>query len=335
MKDSSTNSLTYVSNWLKHFNNNVPGHTFNFIENLSFIKANSIPIYINVGKNLSLGISYSKPTNNDVKSITGYKNKVFLVYHVPTYFNIDEINIPRLGLKKIYDSTGYLINFKSFENLEDYLSKTLSASRVKKVKRNQRLLETRFDIFYRWFFGDNFTQDEYDFIFNSFGELLKKRYEGKNQYNRHLNDNIWEFYRDLFFPLIKEKKASFYVIYDGEKPLAICFNYHTPTSIKGAISVFDITYAKYEIGSLYLTKQFEWCFENNIEIFDLGLGNYGYKNRWANESYDIHHHIFYDKKSLIANPIAMAMGKYFELKLKLKKKGLKNIFVKNQNVQIN
>jgi hypothetical protein len=334
MKDIAANSKIYSSTWLKHFGNGLLENKFNFIDKISFVKNKILPIYINVGKNLSLGISYSKPLNGPDETAKKLKNGVILIYHVPTYYSPDFLDYNNaIGLHKIYDSTGYLIDFKSFDNLDSYLTATLSQSRIKKIQRNKRLLESRHDISYKWYYGE-ISETEYEKVFESFRKLLEKRYDDKQEYNRHLNDNIWNFYHELFFPLINTKNASFYIIYNGSEPISICFNYNTPDSIKGAISVFDIDFAKYEIGNMYLTNQFEICFENNIRIFDLGLGNYGYKNRWSTDTYTLDHHVFYNKNSIISRTLAKGMQKYFQTKLELKKKGLKNIFVKNQNVQI-
>lgn len=89
MKDIAANSKIYSSTWLKHFGNGLLENKFNFIDNISFVKNKFLPIFINVGKNLSLGISYSKPLNGPVETAKKLKNGVILIYHVPTYYSPD------------------------------------------------------------------------------------------------------------------------------------------------------------------------------------------------------------------------------------------------------
>ena len=172
MKDIAANSKIYSSTWLKHFGNGLIENKFNFIDHISFVKNKILPIYINIGKNLSLGISYSKPLNGPIENAKKLKNGVILIYHVPTYYSPDFLNHNNaIGLHKIYDSTGYLIDFKSFDSLDSYLKTTLSQSRIKKIQRNKRLLESRHDISYKWYYGE-ISETEYEKVFESFRKLL-------------------------------------------------------------------------------------------------------------------------------------------------------------------
>ena len=40
---------------------------------------------------------------------------------------------------------------------------------------------------------------------------------------------------------------------------------------------------KYSPGRILLKKQIKWCFENNIDLFDFGPGEFEYKKQWAND----------------------------------------------------
>jgi len=55
----------------------------------------------------------------------------------------------------------------------------------------------------------------------------------------------WEFYKEVAYPLILESKASLFVLYDNETPIAITYNYHSENIVFDAITVFDIDYIKY------------------------------------------------------------------------------------------
>ena len=55
---------------------------------------------------------------------------------------------------------------------------------------------------------------EYDHIFEHFKFLLTKRFDDKQITNNNLDPAEWEFYKEVVYPLILEKKASLYVIYN-------------------------------------------------------------------------------------------------------------------------
>ncbi len=79
----------FSTKWLTQFNNNKPVFTFNFISGLRFYKPSFWPIYINAGRNLTKGISY---TLKKVE-IKDFKNSVVLIYDVPDYFDLDTTDL--------------------------------------------------------------------------------------------------------------------------------------------------------------------------------------------------------------------------------------------------
>ena len=89
MRDNPFLSDTFTQIWSKHFNKDKPKYSFNFVPNLSFIKPTWLPIYFNVGKNNTKGISYSLPSGN----AQDYKKKVFLIYDVPTFLDLDRFKV--------------------------------------------------------------------------------------------------------------------------------------------------------------------------------------------------------------------------------------------------
>jgi hypothetical protein len=109
-----------------------------------------------------------------------------------------------------------------------------------------------------------------------------------------LKDKL-NFIKENTYQLIKEKKASLFVIYDKNKPIDICLNYHFQNIMQHLIRSYDIDYSKYGIAQIDIYKQIDWCFLNNFQIFDFMWGELPYKIRWCNEiSFYEHHFIFKD-----------------------------------------
>ncbi|WP_289039740.1 GNAT family N-acetyltransferase [uncultured Zobellia sp.] len=253
----------------------------------------------------------------------GYKNKVFLIYDVPAYFNND-ISIPADSKLKFQSSKqypGFAINLEEYNNFNEYMLATFSKSSRYKLNKYKKRFEACFDITYKMYFGE-ITKDEYDAVFVSFKELLTKRFNDKQITNNNLNPEEWQFYYDVAYPLILENKASLFVIYDGNAPIGVTLNYHSDTVLFDAITVFDIDYAKFHLGSVTIMKLIEYCLTEKIKIFDFSKGYFDYKTRWSNKTYDFEYHIFYDSSSILAKTLARGLKSFFDLKQKLREKNV-------------
>lgn len=167
---------------------------------------------------------------------------------------------------------------------------------------------------------------EYDIIFNHFKKLLEKRFLDKGTTNNNLDPKEWNFYAEVAYPMILEKKASLFVIYDGNTPVSVTLNYFSETILFDAITVFDIDYKKFNLGSVTIMKLIEWTIDNKFRCFDFSKGYFDYKKRWANKEYDFEYHLYYDRSSLLATTLARTMAHYFKLKQFLRKKDLNTKF---------
>ncbi|HDZ14234.1 MAG TPA: GNAT family N-acetyltransferase, partial [Pricia sp.] len=166
------------------------------------------------------------------------------------------------------------------------------------------------------------SRDSYDEIFESFRQLLEKRFHDKQITNNNLDPKEWKFYHEVTYPMLLEGKASLFVIYDGKKPIGVTLNFFSENILFDAITVFDIDYAKFHLGSITIMALLEWCLENNLKTFDFSKGFYDYKTRWATTTYDFEYHIYYDTKSILARSIALSLKKFFELKQQLRQKDI-------------
>ncbi|WP_298505780.1 GNAT family N-acetyltransferase [uncultured Maribacter sp.] len=305
----------FKKTWLNHFNKENKEFHFSNFKKLRFVKFKNLPLYINVGKTHTKGISYAVDTS-DTTEIDG---KVFLMYDIPTFFNLKEISKNRLKTHKIKQYPGFLINLELFQDLNEYMAITFKKSSRYKLKKYAKKLETCFDIDYKMFRGE-ISKEEYDYIFSSFNTLLKKRFDAKKITNNNLEKKEWGFYYEVAYPMILEKKAGLFVIYNEKQPIGVTLCYFSDEIIFDAITVFDIDYSKFHLGSVTIMKLIEWSISHKFKIFDFSKGYFDYKKRWASNKYDFEYHLLYDSKSYTATFIAFIIKNVFEFKQFLRDK---------------
>ncbi|MFI1743917.1 GNAT family N-acetyltransferase [Thalassobellus sediminis] len=312
-------SHLFTNVWGKNFNHKNTVFNFNFITQISFYKPLFLPLFINIGKNLTKGISYS--INENSKNLN-FKGKVLLIYDVPRYFNLKEGHLPK-GIKsiRIKQYPGFLISLENYKDLNDYLSKSFSKSSKQKFNRYKSRLELCFDIKEKMLIG-NIEKSEYDFVFNHFKALLTKRFDDKQIVNNNLNPEEWNFYYEVVYPMLLENKAALYVIYNGNIPICVRLLYFSDTIIFDAITVFDIDYSKFHIGKVSIMKMLEWSFKHNYKIFDFSKGYYDYKESWSSLKYDFEYHVLFDHTSIISYTLGKTIALYFKFKQFLREKEL-------------
>ena len=76
------------------------------------------------------------------------------------------------------------------------------------------------------------------------------------------------------------------VIRGEETKLLGCELNFSEDTLFDAITVFDIDYSKFHLGSITIMKLIEWCIENEIKILDFSKGYFEYKRRWCTKIYD-------------------------------------------------
>ncbi|MBD1262700.1 GNAT family N-acetyltransferase [Maribacter polysiphoniae] len=310
-------SDTFSTIWSKHFSPSVSATRFGFLKTLFFEKHQFLPLYINYGKTHTKGISYTIE-NSDVEEIVG---KVVLIYDVPTYFTTAELPKNRIKRYQIQQYPGFLIDLESYRDVNEYMVGTFKKSSRYKLNKYKRKLESCFDINYKMFHGE-ISKDEYESIFASFNALLTKRFDEKQVTNNNLEKEEWDFYHEVAYPMILEKKAGLFVIYNGNLPIGVTLCYFSEEILFDAITVFDIDYSKFHLGSVTIMKLIAWCIEQKLKIFDFSKGYFDYKVRWGSKKYDFEYHILYDSKSLIAQVLALAIALFFKFKQFLRDKNV-------------
>ena len=308
-------SSTFVTIWSKHFSKENRLEAFNFIKGVNFIRHSYLPLFINVGKNLTKGIYYKLDIEN-----RDYKGKTFLVYDVPTYFDVDSIIVSEnssLRLKKVFQYKGFLMELSQANSAAEYINIRFSSKNRREFRSNQRKLETCFNIKYSFLHGE-LSQPDFNKIFSQFYDLLNKRFAGKRTNYHHLGKENWSYYEELVFEMLKDKKASMLIIYNESAPIGMTLNFHSEDILFETITVFDPDYYKFSIGKTSIIKLLEWCYENNYKFSDFSKGDFDYKHKWGNLEYDFEYHIFYDSQSLKSRLIANLVKWYFKFKLYLR-----------------
>ncbi|RYH74583.1 GNAT family N-acetyltransferase [Meridianimaribacter flavus] len=325
MKSNPFTSSTYSRIWSKHFNKKKPDVSFAFLDGVKFVKHSLLPLYINVGKNLTKGVGYEID-----ESANDYKGKTILIYDVPKYFSIPELkNYEKstLRLKKVFQYFGYLMDISNYTTYEEYIKAQFNSKNRREFRSNIRKLEESFDIDYRFVYK-SIDESEYEKIFNEFYKLLSLRYNEKGINLHILNTREWGFYKDLVYEMIQEKKALMLIISDRDTPIGITLNFLSENILFETITVFDPDYYKFSIGKTSIIKLLEWCFENNYVISDFSKGSFDYKQKWSNMKYEFNYHILYDKNSIKSRLLTKAIEYFFKLKLFLRNKNFSMFYRK-------
>ncbi|UII76131.1 GNAT family N-acetyltransferase [Flagellimonas sp. HMM57] len=318
MEKNPFTTYPFTNIWMQHFGPNKKGLKFSFIENLSFVKHSLLPLYFNVGKTNTKGVTYKLQNENTAS----FRRKVFLVYDVPTY-RIDEPEFKEntLTVKKVKKYSGFLIDLTPYTTLDQYLTTTLSKRSKQKMNRYKKRLETCFKIRHVMY-GREISKDMYNHLFTHFKRLLVKRFEDKRQTNNNLNTKEWEFYKEVTYQMMLDGQASLYVTYDGEKPIAISLHNNSDETLYDVIRSFDIDYSKFHLGSVAIMGLVDWCLKHGVKKLDFSKGHYDYKKSWSNLEYQFEYHVLYDKKSLVAVILANCLTIFFKLKQFLREKNI-------------
>lgn len=305
----------FTNIWSKHFNHSASGSCFASVRDLYFTKHKFLPLYSNYGKTHTKGISYTF----DGTDVSDIKGKVLLIYDVPTFFKVTEITKDRIKTYKVKQYPGFLMNLEPYKDLNEFMVGTFKKGSRYKLKKYKRKLETCFDIRYKMFYGE-ISKRDYDFVFEAFNKLLMKRFDYKQVTNNNLENDEWDFYYEVAYPMILEKKAGLFVVYNGDKPIGVTLNYFSDEILFDAITVFDIDYSKFNLGSVSIMKLVEWSIEQKLKLFDFSKGYFDYKKRWASDKYDFEYHLIYDSKSSLAKLLAFAIKTFLEFKQFLRDK---------------
>ncbi len=320
MKNNPFVSKTFTTVWSKYFNASKPGLNFKFIKDVTFVKSSMLPLFYNVGKNITNGMSYVvDPKEKD------FKGKAFLMHDVPSYFNLETPNASDLKIYKVGQYKGFLAELDAFESYDAFAKSQFKSNTRYKFRRNQERLEACFDIRYS-IYNEGVEKEAYQVIMDGFKSLLTKRFNELEKDNDILE--TWDYYYDLIFQMLQEKRALLITISNGDKPIGVSLSFLSDTTMFYAITSFDTDYYRFNLGHTTIIKLFNWCFDNGYTIYDFSKGEYEYKNRWTNKEYTYENHILYDSKSIVASTTAKFIKSKYALKQYLRDKSVNEKYVK-------
>lgn len=284
---------------------------YNFTEDF-FTKRLIYPFYGNVLNTTNNENYFNKITTSEKVS----KNKIYVVNHIPPYFDLKIHKELPFNLYKISQLNGYLANLEGYTSIDNYLKDQFGSKSRSKMRMYLRRLETCFDIRYELFYG-NIEKEEYEYLFGQLHDLIVRRFAQRG--NTHESLANWKLLKKISYSMILNKEASLFVIYDNKKPIDICLNYHHQNILHNSIRSYDIDYSKFKLGYIDILKQIDWCIKNDYKIFDLSYGDLEYKRRWCNVTYQFEQHVLYNRNRFGKKIVAYIIVELLALKGTLKK----------------
>ncbi|MBR9853730.1 MAG: GNAT family N-acetyltransferase [Algicola sp.] len=219
----------------------------------------------------------------------------YIIKDVPDYLDFQNHLPPSSDIIKVPQYNGHLVNLAPYQNLSEYLNAQLSKRNIKNLRAKKKKLESLGGIGYRVLSGD-IAELEYAKIFNRFKELLSNRFDQKGILNRDLPH--WQQLYRFTLPKLCSGEAKLFIIYKNELPICIALNYIVDHVMFSHIQTYDTDYSPYNLGDIHIQFQLEWCFSNNIDIYDVSKGTNPYKEKWCNHRYRLFHEIVYSQKSV-------------------------------------
>jgi hypothetical protein len=239
-------------------------------------------------KALSNSFSMRPIYNNPSPKPLNFEHQSYIFKDIPEYIKPSFHNRRQnFSHKKINTYQGSKIDIAKYSNFSAYFNHRFNSKKRSQLKTYKKRLETCFNISYKVYYG-NITQNDYNILFNTLPQLLKKRFDAKE--TKHYALGMWDFFQKNAFSLINEKKACMFVIYEREKPISISFNPILGKIAFGYLKGFDTDYSKFYLGFIDLVWQIEWYFLENFDSFDLLKGAYSYKAKFADSHYFFQNH---------------------------------------------
>ncbi|WP_430969160.1 GNAT family N-acetyltransferase [Spongiimicrobium sp. 2-473A-2-J] len=222
------------------------------------------------------------------------RKSVYSIRLVPDYFKL-ALKDSSLRTKTIsHYNWGYAIQMKG-ENIDHYLEQQFKSKYRSIIRRYVNRLEACFPIQYKLFHG-TISSEEYRFIMETLHAMIVRRFGQRKETHKELYQ--WNLILRDTYEQILAKKASLFVIYDGNKPIEVSLNYHFERILFSALSSYDIDYSKFGLGHVEIYKQVQWCIANDYLLFEMGVGGMDYKRRWCNLVYAYEHHVMYHQDSI-------------------------------------
>ena len=244
--------------------------------------------------------------------------QVHIVKDVPEYFKLEpNCSTAEFEQRSVSQYEGMLVKLDSFTGVQYYLNTHFNKRNRKNLNSKLNRLVREHKTSFATFYG-KIQPNEHETHFEAFRKLLSNRFAQKKIANRDLQK--WHYLKEISFSMINQKKASLFAIYVDNIPVALTLNFHLQHVVFSHMQTFDVSFSRYGLGDIAMLKQLEWCFNNNVKIFDFLIGKSYYKSKWANHIYRYDYHIFHKKGNLFAKIVADFYCKYYGAKQYLREK---------------
>jgi CelD/BcsL family acetyltransferase involved in cellulose biosynthesis len=262
----------------------------------------------------------------DTENFSDYRGKVFFIYDIPEFLEVEQHTRSPLRLTKVRQYIGYLSDLEGIRDVASFMQKNFSSKSRWRINKSIRSLESCFDITYEVLYGDQVSKEYYDEIFEAYRGLLEKRFSEKEITNHYLHPRKWAYLKEVVYPMIIKERAAIFIIKSQGKPISINLNYMSDKIMFSALPSMDIDYYKFNIGYVMTTKLFEWCIERGITVYDFSKGDFEYKRRWSSLTYSFDYHILYDSRSFSATIIAQGLIGLYRFKQFLRKYDIHTLY---------
>lgn len=244
-----------------------------------------------------------------------FKSGICILDDVPPFVNIEFHEDYEAYKLTHHSALDFYVDLKGYSEVQEYLKTQMGSKSRSRLRGLVNRLEKCFDISYKIYFGE-ITKAEYDLLFKYLKLFIEERFSQRG--DKHQAMKEWSLYKERTFGKILKKEASLFVIYNNDRPIDICLNYHVGNVFVNKIRSFDIDYSKFRLGYIDIIKQLEWCLDNDYVIFDLMRGDLRYKREFCNNIINFDRYILYKRNSLSGKLMAYLKTKELVLRPKLK-----------------
>lgn len=260
-----------------------------------FFEKGEIPEFYIDDQTTPCSISYS----NDI-----FNGRINVVNCIPPFVP-EHCRVVKHGIKAYTKSYrfGYAMYLPEFSNTSEFLRNQLGKKPFKNLRQDHQRLKRDYKIHTKVFYG-HIDLEIYDELFLKLEEFIHDRFSKNNR--KHFALDRWSFYKENAYQMIHENKASFFVIYNDREPISISLAYHYRNIMIATVTSFDNAFYHYSLGRQMFVEQLNWCYENGIDLIDMGWGDFDYKIKFANAVYRYQTQIIYP-----ANNLFLQIGAFF------------------------
>lgn len=242
----------------------------------------------------------------------GHPSVFHWVGDFPDYLSVKVNNgFANLKVHRVRQYKGFLCDLGGCASASEYLKQNFRGKSIKKIHARMRQFESRYSVTYTFHYGE-IEKEYFDYLFDQFYDLLKKRFDEKKVYNRYLLE--WNAYHELVYPMLLRKEASLLTVFADGNLVAIELDFNFGDVVFGYINAFDSSFGTYQVGDICMMKRLDWMIHHNFKLYDFMMGETFFKVKWSNVTYHYYYHLLYKADS----PVGILKCSILKAKLQMK-----------------